>query len=195
MSTRHALVLGALLVTRSVRAQSASAADAGLRTGEHNVVLNGVRVWYRVAGNAPSALPPLVFLHGGPGYNSHSFAVLAGPRLEPSLRVVYYDERGSGRSERPWTGHYQLDTLVEDVEALRRALGVPKIALMGHSFGGTLALAGREDYAIGLPQQRALASALPNARIVEFERAGHFLYLDQPERFTREVVAFLSDPR
>lgn len=317
-----ALVFAIAVPRQSVTAQTAPAADDALRTGEHNVVLNGVRIWYRVAGNTKSNLPPLVFLHGGPGYNSNSFSVLAGPRLEETIRVVYYDERGSGRSERPWTGHYQLDTLVEDVEALRRALGVAKIAVLGHSFGGTLALeyaakypnrvsrmvlvgagsnmpaacaarvdylsqhyatllsraradtaagrhwtdcrlaldmlpdslrekvnnesmfpdltlartqdsldaasglrntgelsralfrggllnyrfaspqrvtmpvlilAGKEDYAIGLPQQRALAGALPNARIVEYERSGHFLYLDQPERFTRDVVAFLSN--
>src|SRR2546423_10597727 len=114
MLTRRVLSLALVVLARSVMAQSTPATDDGLRTGEHNVVLNGVRVWYRVAGNASSTVQPLVFLHGGPGYNSHSFSVFAGPRLEQALRVVYYDERGSGRSERPWTGHYQLDTLVED---------------------------------------------------------------------------------
>jgi proline iminopeptidase len=314
-----ALTLLPLLVAIPATAQQAPAA---LRTGEHQVVLNGIRVWYRVAGNARSPRPPLVFLHGGPGYNSYSFSVSEGPRLEKTERVVYYDQRGSGRSERPWTGHYQLDTLVADIEALRRALGVPKISILGHSFGGTLALeyaakypqhvakmilvgaagdipaacaarvdylsqhyaellaqaradtaggkrrndcqlafdilpdsirgrvndevmfpnltighmqdsvdkatgqrytgdlggalfnggllsyrfaspqrltmpvlilAGREDYAIGVAQQRALAAALPHARIIEYEGAGHFLYLDQPERFTRDVVAFLRE--
>lgn len=43
-----------------------------------------------------------------------------------------------------------------------------------------LVLAGTEDQAIGLPSQRALTSALPRAKLVEFERAGHFLYLDVP---------------
>lgn len=54
---------------------------------------------------------------------------------------------------------------------------------------------GAEDDAIGLPQQRALAAALPDARLVEYEHAGHFLYLDQPERFARDVVAFLGSGR
>lgn len=49
-------------------------------------------------------------------------------------------------------------------------------------------------FTIGLPSQRALASALPRAKIVEFERAGHFLYLDEPARFTRTVTEFLRTP-
>ena len=310
----------------AIAATGADAGDTGLHAGEHHLVVDGVRLWYRVAGSGAAGAPPMVFLHGGPGYNSHSFAVLAGPALERSLRVVYFDQRGSGRSERPWTREYSIDRLVEDVEALRRALGVPQIALMGHSFGGSLALeyaakypahvarmilvgpasdipaacaarveylgqhyadalararadtagrngqprddcdlafntvngdegqrvnnevmfpdlrlaqeqdsvdaasglrntgelsqalwstgflsyrfaahdrirmpvlilAGGQDYAIGLPSQRALAKSLPSARITEYERAGHFLYRDEPERFTREVVEFLAGPR
>lgn len=114
----------------------------------HNVVLNGVRFWYRVAGSMAPGTPTVVYLHGGPGYNSYSFSVLIGPRLERSLRMVYFDQRGSGRSERPWTGHYQLDTLVADLDALRRALRLSRIALIGHSFGGTLAL----EYAARYPE-------------------------------------------
>lgn len=126
---------------------AAAPTTPGLTAGVHEVVLNGVRFWYRVAGSSTSATAPVVFLHGGPGYNSHSFSVLEGPKLERSLQMVYFDQRGAGRSERPWSGHYQLDTLVDDVEALRRALGVPRITLMGHSFGGLLAL----EYAARYP--------------------------------------------
>src|SRR6266568_3652802 len=70
----------------------------GLRDGPHNVVINGVRLWYRVAGASAAGVPPVVFLHGGPGQGSYHFAALAGPYLERSLRLVYFDQRGSGRS-------------------------------------------------------------------------------------------------
>lgn len=60
--------------------------------------------------------------------------------MERELRMVYFDQRGSGRSDRPANGSYSIATLVEDIEALRRSLGVPKVALVGHSFGGLLAL-------------------------------------------------------
>src|SRR4051812_13056082 len=107
--------------------------------GEHEVVLNGARLWYRIAGQQIGA-PPILFLHGGPGYNSYSFAALEGGRLESRARVIYLDQRGSGRSERPASRDYGMATLIEDIEALRRTLGVPKLAVMGHSFGGVLAL-------------------------------------------------------
>jgi proline iminopeptidase len=115
-------------------------------SSEHDEVLNGVRLYYRVAGASDQT--PVVFLHGGPGYNSHSFATLAGPRLENDLKMIYFDQRGSGRSERPWTQAYSIDILVQDIEALRQRLGAPRIALIGHSFGGTLAL----EYAARYPE-------------------------------------------
>lgn len=140
---RRLLVIGLLCAARASRAQAPS-----LATGEHDVVVNGVRLWYRVAGVGTPGTPPVVFLHGGPGYNSYSFAQIEGPLLEKQLRMVYLDQRGSGRSERPWTRDYKMSTLVEDVDALRRSLGVNQIALIGHSFGGTLAL----EYASAHPE-------------------------------------------
>jgi proline iminopeptidase len=56
-----------------------------------------------------------------------------------------------------------------------------------------LVLAGEEDYAIGLPAQRALGKQLPKARLLEYAGAGHFPYLDAPQRFTRDVVDFLRN--
>ena len=111
-------------------------------------VLNGVQLWYRVSGAAVQGRAPLLSLHGGPGYNSYSFEKTIGPRLERRMQVVYFDQRGSGRSERPAGGDYSMNTLVEDVEALRRYLGVPQIALLGHSFGATIAL----EYATRYPE-------------------------------------------
>jgi proline iminopeptidase len=94
---------------------------------------------------------PVLFLHGGPGDNSYGFAKLMGERLEQGRRMVYLDQRGSGRSERPWDGRYSLAVLVEDMEALRQELGVERWVLLGHSFGGTLAL----EYAARHPQRVA----------------------------------------
>jgi proline iminopeptidase len=111
-----------------------------MQSGPHEVVLNGVRLWYRVAGTGAPQTPPVLFLHGGPGYNSYSFAQLEGPLLEKSLRMVYLDQRGSGNSERPWTRDYKIQTLVEDIESLRRTLGVDRLAIIGHSIGRVLAL-------------------------------------------------------
>lgn len=117
-----------------------------LGIGPHNEVINGVRLWYRVAGKTRGT--PVVFLHGGPGQGSQSFAAIAGPHLEKHLRIIYLDQRGSGRSERPWDKAYSISHLVEDLEALRRTWGVEKIALIGHSVGTILAM----EYGAKYPQ-------------------------------------------
>lgn len=122
---------------------------AGATTGVHEVELNGVRHWYRVAGNAIAATEPVVFLHGGPGQGSTHFAELAGPMLEPSLRMVYFDQRASGRSATSPHNVYTLPILISDLEALRASLGAEKLALIGQSFGGTLAL----EYAAAYPER------------------------------------------
>lgn len=108
--------------------------------------LNGADLYFEVTGpqDTPGAEPPIVFLHGGPGYNSYSFRELFGDRLQ-GRRVVYLDQRGSGRSG-PLAATEQggetldLDTLVADVEALREHLGAERIVPLGHGFGALVAL-------------------------------------------------------
>lgn len=144
-------VLCALVAACTHHAPLALGTEQPLAAGEHQRVLNGVRLYYRIAGDAPAERAPVLFLHGGPGYNSYSFARLMGTRLEKSRRMVYLDQRGCGRSERPWDGRYSLEVLVADLEALRQDLGVERWVLMGHSFGGTLAL----EYAARHPEHVA----------------------------------------
>jgi proline iminopeptidase len=299
---------------------SASAQPApGPGDGPHDVEVGGVRLWYSVAGRGAPGAPPVVFLHGGPGQGSAHFAALTGPEMERSLRMVYLDQRGSGRSDR--AREYSIPLMVDDVEGVRRALGVPRIALIGHSFGAILALeyaarypehvskvivvaglwdapaqirlrcertvatfpqvaarvlgdsagavarrgdcdwfwklpevealnnalmfpdstvrirldsvqaasgtrntgelgaalfrngllqyrftaaqrltmpvlviSGRHDGTAVSEGLRELARRLPNGRFVEFENSGHFVYLDEPARFAREVSSFVSSP-
>jgi proline iminopeptidase len=152
------IALAALLFLPSMAAAQVDPRP-GLETGEHQAVINDVRLWYRVAGQTGGT--PVVFLHGGPGQGSQTFARFAGPALERDLRMVYLDQRGSGRSERPWTDAYSLDLLVDDLEQLRAAWGVEKIALVGHSFGTIVAL----EYAAAHPEhveRVVLASAAPD---------------------------------
>src|SRR5688572_2820354 len=127
-----------LLLSLVAAAPAAAENRAALSPGVHETVVNGVRLWYRVAGRRSGI--PVVFLHGGPGQGSQGFAKFAGPELEKGLRMVYLDQRGSGRSERPWNQAYSMDLLIEDLEQLRRAWGVPKIALIGQSFGTALGM-------------------------------------------------------
>lgn len=127
--------------------------SGNLSLGSHEVKLNGARTWYRVAGTWDGQSAPVIYLAGGPGGNSYPFEKVGGPQLEPGNLVVYYDQRGTGRSERPASGDYAIATLVEDIEALRRHLGAPQIALLAHSFGAVLAL----EYAARYPDHVAAA--------------------------------------
>lgn len=291
-----------------------------LREGTHEAIIGGVRHWFRVAGECSRGAVPVVFLHGGPGEGSDRFATLIGPRLEADLCMVYFDQRGSGRSDRSGNGDYAIPTLVADIEGLRQALGVPRIALVAHSFGVLLALeyaaahpghatrlvlaggvsdvpaaiqaqcerlaevnpeaharaveaaadsdmpcnifralpgpeaeaffeanmfpyprtlalldsvdaasgyentgemgralfagglleyhfasherltmpvlviAGLLDYQGGREPHRNLVRRLPNARLLEYEASGHFMYVEEPDRFARDVVGFLTEP-
>lgn len=106
------------------------ALDSGfVRSGE-------ARLFYRAMGEGP----PVVVLHGGPGMEQ-SYLL---PGLEPLARdhrLVFYDQRGSGRSAAPLdSASITLDNFLADLDALREALGHGRIALLGHSWGGLLAI-------------------------------------------------------
>ncbi len=94
---------------------------------------DGVKIWYTIKGQG--AAPPIVVVHGGPGMDSGSLSGDLGP-LEARHRLLYYDQRGGGRSSLPAdTKLLTIDRHVDDLEALRKHIGVDKVVLIGHSFG------------------------------------------------------------
>jgi len=111
---------------------------------------NGVLLYYRAIGRGE----PLLVLHGGPGASHDYFLPYLLP-LARKNRVVFIDERGSGRSEKLENpADYTLQKMVEDVEAVRRGLRLGTVNLLGHSFGGALA------QAYALTYQRNLKSLI-----------------------------------
>jgi proline iminopeptidase len=119
-----------------------------------------VTLFIRSVGN-PAASPPLVIVHGGAGY-SHDYLTGLDRLAGPDRRVVYYDQRGCGRSTTPAGDHWGLDAQVADLEAVRVALGVARLDLLGHSWGGVPAMA----YAAAHPDRVAhlvLLGSLPPA--------------------------------
>src|SRR5574338_1488781 len=97
---------------------------------------------------AKNDAPTLLYLHGGPGAGSYDFSVFEGRRLGARLNVVMFDQRGVLRSQPLADADTcTLRDLVEDTEALRQALGVRSWTILGHSFGGMLAL----SYALAYP--------------------------------------------
>lgn len=106
---------------------------------------DGVSIWYKIAGNASG--PVVVFLHGGPGYNAYAFEHAVGALLEPHVRMVYFDQRGCGRSWFPATpDQLGIKNTIEDLEKLRAHTGAQRIFLVGHSFGGLVALEYQQAY-------------------------------------------------
>jgi proline iminopeptidase len=104
----------------------------------------GAIIYYQTIGQGPS----LMVLHGGPG-STHGYFL---PYLLPLARhhqLVFLDERGSGQSQRlNDVKDYTLEAMACDVDALRSALKLGTVDVMGHSFGGILAQA----YAIAYAQ-------------------------------------------
>ncbi len=124
----------ALLISLGISAQTAPAVYL-MQDGF--VDAHGVLIYYVAFGSGS----PLVVVHGGPGADHTYFLPYLLP-LARTHRLIFIDERGSGRSQRLQDAtQYTVEAMVEDVEDVRRALKLGKIALLGHSYGGVLAQA------------------------------------------------------
>ncbi|MCU0647302.1 MAG: proline iminopeptidase-family hydrolase [Gemmatimonadaceae bacterium] len=96
----------------------------------------GGRVFYRMLGAGKPGIP-LLAAHGGPGGTSCRFEVLAP--LADERPVIFYDQLGSGRSDRPAdTTLWRFPRFVEEMDAVRRGLNLTRVHLMGTSWGGAL---------------------------------------------------------
>lgn len=111
-----------------------------------SVISAGVELHYRSAGSGA----PAVLLSGGPGFTVDDM-VPVGDFLPTDYRRIYFEQRGTGRS-RPAEfdpASLTLQTVVEDLEALRVHLRQDRLLLVGHSWGGMLAMA----YAVAHPDR------------------------------------------
>jgi proline iminopeptidase len=90
--------------------------------------------------------PPLVLMHGGPGLDHISLAPFR--ELADRHTVVLYDHRCNGRSTGPPVTSMTWENLTADAEALREELGFEQWAVLGHSFGGHVAL----EYVLRYPE-------------------------------------------
>lgn len=89
---------------------------------------------------------PLVLMHGGPG--ADLYTLLAFKPLAKQNTLVFYDHRCNGRSTGAVITSMTMENLTADADALRQALGFEKWAVLGHSFGGNVAL----EYALRYPK-------------------------------------------
>jgi L-proline amide hydrolase len=117
-------------------------------TKESLVSFRGYNTWYRIAGDdeIPGKLP-LLCLHGGPG-GTHDYFQSLEAMTATGRRVISYDQLGWGNSDHVqnpslWT----IDLFLEELETVCRTLNLERIHILGHSWGGMLAL----EYALRRP--------------------------------------------
>ncbi len=106
----------------------------------------GERIFFRSVG---AGTTPVVVVHGGPGLDLDWYLEDLRP-LARARRIVFYDQRGGGRSSLPADpASITIENHVRDLEALRRHLGAERVVLLAHSFGPAIAA----SYAIAHPER------------------------------------------
>jgi L-proline amide hydrolase len=117
-------------------------------TTEGFIPFHGYHTWYHIVGNGeePGKLPLLV-LHGGPGA-SYDYLEPLEAMANTGRRVIFYDQLGGGNSDHPHTPSlWTVELFVEELGAVRKALSLDRLHLLGQSWGGMLGM----EYALTQP--------------------------------------------
>jgi proline iminopeptidase len=122
--------------------------DSLVRTGGSRMIDigGGNHVWTKKVGNGPIQV---LLLHGGPGADHSYFECFEDFLPQNGIEFYYYDQLDSTNSDKPndpklWT----IQRFRDEVEAVRKGLGLERFYLLGHSWGGMLAI----EYALAYPQ-------------------------------------------
>ena len=104
------------------------------------------KVWTKQMGSGPVKV---LLMHGGPGFSHDYLEAMESFLPQAGIEMYYYDQLGCGNSDKPddpalWT----LPRYLEEVEEVRRGLGLDHFVLYGHSWGGILAI----EYALNQQQ-------------------------------------------
>ena len=145
--------------------------------------VRGVRIFERRVGSGP----PSVILHGGPGAH-HDYLLPAFDTLAQRRQLIYYDQRGGGRSPVPRDTPVGWREQVADLEDLRSQWGLERLSLVGYSWGGLLSLL----YATEFPDRvsrLALVSPAPAWREARQEFEHRFQERNLAPQLQRERAA------
>ncbi len=150
------------------------------------VTSDSARLYYRIAGLPAPGKDTIIAIHGGPGLDLESIYNDFAAGLSPKHVVIFYDQRGGGKSELP------ADTLrlvarrqIEDLDEVRRHFGLARVTLVAHSYGPLLAA----SYAIAHPgavKKMVFFGPVPPRRGDFFTRYGRNINarLDSTQRAT-----------
>jgi len=113
------------------------------------VPFRGYRTWYRMVGDVAQTQAgtfPVLLVHGRPV--SHESLKPLEWLVQTGRPVVFYDQLGCGKSDQPDDPSiWEMSLFVDEVDVLRRELGLEKVHLLGHSWGGMIAM----EYALTQP--------------------------------------------
>ncbi|MCG7844794.1 MAG: proline iminopeptidase-family hydrolase [Methanomassiliicoccales archaeon] len=105
-------------------------------TMEGSLQVDGGRIWYKVVGSGGT---PLIVLHGGPGATHDYLENLSA--LSDEHPVIFYDQLGGGRSDRPDDPSlWRVDRFVDELDALVQHLRLEHVHILGQSWGTMLAV-------------------------------------------------------
>lgn len=104
---------------------------------------NGLNFVYETQGSGDEVV---IVVHGGAGLPHEYFHPMLS-NLSRYVKVVYFDRRADTLSAKSGHGAASIEEMADDIEALRRSLGVDQVTLLGHSFGATIVL----NYALRHP--------------------------------------------
>ena len=137
-----------------MKVERASVPSGPPHYSRQSVVVDGTTLNYVSAGSGP----PVVLIHGNPGsYHDYTLAVVE--RLSRSYRVVAFDRPGHGYSGRPDSGQTTVEVQALIVREALQKLSLQNPVLVGHSWGGSLALAAAVAYGNDLAGMVLLAPA------------------------------------
>ncbi|MGZ6027664.1 MAG: proline iminopeptidase-family hydrolase [Caulobacteraceae bacterium] len=176
MRRRDFLMAGA--VSPLFAGAPALAADPPVKTGGSRMVDigGGHQVWTKKVGPGPARV---LLLHGGPGFSHDYLECFEDFLPQAGVGFYYYDQLGCGNSDHPdddslWT----LSRYVDEVEAVRKGLGIEDLILYGHSWGGMLGI----EYALKYPQNLSRL-------VISDMTAGVPAYVEHAQRMRAELPA------
>jgi len=174
MKTKRLVGLYLLLAGFGILLMSCSNPDVRLGMGDGE----GVRLSYRTIGKGP----PVVVIHDGPGFEKSLMYGGFDP-LRSDLRVIYYDQRGCGRSQplspvMPAT----VEANVEDLEALRRYFHLPQMSLAAHGWGAVIAIEYARKYGKYLDSMILITPLSPFSPGPRLERVSDALSVEDRHR-------------
>ncbi len=137
-------VISMLLLFASIIFPACNDTSAEIASEKGLKSINGTELYFNVMGSGE----PIAILHGGPGM-SHDYFLPQIRSLAESYQLIFFDQRLNGRSSGDVdSGAVTLENFVQDIEGLRKTFGLQRINLLGHSWGGFLAM----KYAIKYPK-------------------------------------------